>query len=52
MTANPIPFMITIDKSASNLSALHRYNVRNKEKKIYIRDVKYKNNKIEQDHRC
>jgi putative transposase len=51
MVGNEIPFMITTDKSGSNLSALHRYNVRNKEKQIYIRDVKYKNNRIEQDHR-
>jgi transposase-like protein len=47
MVGNEIPFMITTDKSGSNLSALHRYNVRNKEKQIYIRDVKYKNNRIE-----
>lgn len=44
MIGNDVPFMITSDRSGSNLSALLRYNLRNKEKKIYIRDVKYKNN--------
>ena len=46
-----IPNMITIDKSGSNTYALKDYNKKNKKNTVSIRAVKYKNNRIEQDHR-
>ena len=42
---------ITIDKSGSNLAALHAVNAE-RETPITIRQVKYLNNLVEQDHRA
>jgi transposase-like protein len=41
----------TIDKSCSNLAALHAVNTE-RESTITIRQVKYLNNVVEQDHRA
>jgi putative transposase len=47
-----IPDKVTIDKSGSNTCALNDYNEsRSEEQKIEIRQNKYLNNIIEQDHR-
>ena len=46
-----VPSMITIDKSGSNYKAIADYNKNTEGKTIKIRDIKYKNNRIEQDHR-
>lgn len=49
---NNIPSSVTIDKSGSNTCALNSYNEGlSKEQKIEIRQNKYLNNIIEQDHR-
>jgi putative transposase len=49
---NGIPEKVTIDKSGSNTCALNDYNEsRPEEQKIEIRQNKYLNNIIEQDHR-
>lgn len=49
---NGIPDKVTIDKSGSNTCALSDYNEsRPEEQKIEIRQNKYLNNIIEQDHR-
>src|SRR5476651_1108524 len=48
---NGVPEMITIDKSGSNLAALHAVNAE-RETPITIRQVKYLNNLVEQDHRA
>ena len=48
---NGMPEKINIDKSGSNLSALKAYNCDNKTD-IEIRQVKYLNNIVEQDHRA
>jgi putative transposase len=49
---NVIPDKVTIDKSGSNTCALNDYNARRpEEQKIEIRQNKYLNNIIEQDHR-
>ena len=48
---NGLPEKINIDKSGANLSAIKAYNVEN-QTTIEIRQVKYLNNIIEQDHRA
>ena len=49
---NDIPKKVNIDKSGSNISALNSVNdTLEKESKIEIRQNKYLNNMIEQDHR-
>ena len=49
---NGIPSSVTIDKSGSNTSALNHFNESlPEEQKIEIRQNKYLNNVIEQDHR-
>ena len=49
---NAIPLKVNIDKSGSNISALNSANdVLEEDKKIEIRQKKYLNNIIEQDHR-
>jgi transposase-like protein len=45
------PAKITIDQSGSNIAAIHRYN-RTHKKAIVIRQSKYLNNLVEQDHRA
>ncbi len=52
MKNNDHPAKITIDKSGSNISALNTLNAELlEEKQIKIRQIKYLNNIIEQDHR-
>ena len=46
-----LPEKITIDKSGSNTAAIHRYN-RTHKTTIIIRQSKYLNNIVEQDHRA
>ena len=48
--ANGLPKKINIDKSGSNFSAIQACNIENRTG-IKIRQVKYLNNIIEQDHR-
>jgi hypothetical protein len=48
---NGAPETVTIDKSSSNLAALHAVNAE-RETPIKIRQVKYLNNVAEQDHRA
>jgi len=48
---NGAPEKITIDRSAANKSALEEYNNENNCTSIEIRQVKYLNNIVEQDHR-
>ena len=49
---NGIPEKVTIDKSGSNISALNSANKElSKDKQIEVRQIKYLNNIIEQDHR-
>lgn len=48
---NGSPETVTIDKSGSNLAALHAVNAE-RETPIKIRHVKYLNNVVEQDHRA
>lgn len=48
---NGLPEMITIDKSAANNAAIEDYNAEYKTS-IQIRQVKYLNNIVEQDHRA
>src|SRR5471030_549344 len=48
---NGAPETVTIDKSGSNLAALHAVNAE-RETPIKIRQVKYLNNVVEQDHRA
>ena len=48
---NGVPETVTIDKSGSNLAALHGVNAE-RETPITIRQVKYLNNVVEQDHRA
>jgi len=47
---NGLPEKITIDKSGSNKVAIEEYNAENKTD-IDIRQIKYLNNIVEQDHR-
>lgn len=52
MTENGKPDKVTIDKSASNKAALDYFNKgASKEEQIEIRQIKYINNIVEQDHR-
>ena len=46
-----LPEKITIDQSGSNTAAIHHYNKRHKTT-IVIRQCKYLNNLVEQDHRA
>ena len=48
---NGVPETVTIDKSGSNLAALHAVNAE-RETSIKIRQAKYLNNIVEQDHRA
>ncbi|MFM0125762.1 IS6 family transposase [Paraburkholderia sp. RL18-101-BIB-B] len=48
---NGAPDTVTIDKSGSNLAALHAVNAE-RETPIMVRQVKYLNNVVEQDHRA
>jgi len=48
---NGTPETITIDKSGANLAGLHAVNAR-RETPIRIRQAKYLNNIVEQDHRA
>lgn len=45
-----LPEKITIDKSGSNKAAIEEYNAENSTD-IEIRQIKYLNNVVEQDHR-
>jgi putative transposase len=47
---NGVPETVTIDKSGANLAALHAVNAE-RDTPIKIRQVKYLNNGVEQDHR-
>jgi transposase-like protein len=48
---NGVPETVTLDKSSSNLAALHALNAE-RETSIKIRQVKYLNNIEEQDYRA
>jgi putative transposase len=48
---NGVPETVTIDKSGANLAALHAVNAE-RDTPIKIRQVKYLNNMVEQDHRA
>ena len=48
---NDVPETVTIDKSGANLAALHAVNA-GRDTPIKIRQVKYLNNVVEQDHRA
>jgi transposase-like protein len=48
---NGAPEKVTIDKSGSNVAALEAINAR-RGKRIVVRQVKYLNNIVEQDHRA
>jgi putative transposase len=49
---NGLPQKVTIDKSGSNISALNRANQNlPKDQQIEVRQIKYLNNVVEQDHR-
>ena len=48
---NGAPEKVTIDKSGSNVAALEAMNV-GRSKRIVVRQVKYLNNIVEQDHRA
>ena len=48
---NGSPETVSIDKSGSNLAALHAVNAE-RETPIKVRQVKYLNNVVEQDHRA
>src|SRR3954462_6152424 len=50
ITNNGCPKVINIDKSGANKKAIRTYNKRCL-KRIQIRQVKYLNNRVEQDHR-
>lgn len=45
------PDTVTVDKSSANLAALHQINAQ-RERPIAIRQTKYLNNLVEQDHRA
>ena len=50
MAQNGTPETVTINRSGSNLAALHAINAK-RETPIKVRQVKYLNNIVEQDHR-
>lgn len=51
MQANSVPEKVTIDKSGANKAAIDEINA-NREKPMVVRQVKYLNNIVEQDHRA
>ena len=51
MQANDIPEKVTMDKSGANKAAIDEINA-NREKPMVVRQVKYLNNIVEQDHRA
>lgn len=51
MRDNDVPEKITMDKSGANKAAIDEINA-GKENPIVIRQVKYLNNIVEQDHRA
>ena len=51
MQANGVPEKVTMDKSGANKAAIDEINA-NREKPIVVRQVKYLNNIVEQDHRA
>jgi transposase-like protein len=51
MTANGVPEKVTMDKSGANNAAMDEINARS-EIPIIVRQVKYLNNIVEQDHRA
>ena len=50
MKANGVPGKVAMDKSGANKAAMNEINARG-ESQIVIRQVKYLNNLVEQDHR-
>jgi len=51
MQANDIPEKVTMDKSGANKAAIDEINA-NREKPMVVRQIKYLNNIVEQDHRA
>ncbi|MBL0011640.1 MAG: IS6 family transposase [Nitrosomonas sp.] len=51
MQANGVPEKVTMDKSGANKAAIDEINA-NREKPLVVRQVKYLNNIVEQDHRA
>ena len=51
MQANDVPEKVTMDKSGANKAAIDEIKV-SIEKQIIVRQVKYLNNIVEQDHRA
>ena len=51
MRANEVPEKVTMDKSGANKAAIDQI-IENKEIAIVVRQVKYLNNIVEQDHRA
>lgn len=51
MQANGVPEKVTMDKSGANKAAIDEINA-NREKPIVVRQVKYLNNIVGQDHRA
>ena len=51
MRANEVPEKVTMDKSGANKAAIDQI-IENKEIAIEVRQVKYLNNLVEQDHRA
>ena len=51
MKANGVPDKVAMDKSGANKAAMDEINARG-ESQIVIRQVKYLNNLVEQDHRA
>ena len=51
MKANSVPGKVTMDKSGANKAAMDEINARG-ETPIIVRQVKYLNNIVEQDHRA
>ena len=51
MQGNSVPEKVTMDKSGANKAAIDEINA-NREKPMVVRQVKYLNNIVEQDHRA
>ena len=51
MKANGVPEKVAMDKSGANKAAMDEING-NRERPIFVRQVKYLNNLVEQDHRA
>ena len=51
MRSNEVPEKVTMDKSGANKAAINQI-IENKEISIEVRQVKYLNNIVEQDHRA